>query len=91
MTGAFISLLLIVFVITLILSVNSLMKKQCSYIFTKPPADADKIEGIIRSLIKKNSGAEITVVTLGECAEADSILERLSDDFPQLHIIKNKI
>ena len=59
MTGAFISLLLIVFVITLILSVNSLMKKQCSYIFTKPPADADKIDGYAKAAVELLAGAKI--------------------------------
>ena len=90
MSGAFISFMLVIFVITLVLSVSKILKKQGAFIFTKTPSDPDKIEWAIRELIWKNPDAEIAVVALGKNPESNIILDRLANDFPQIHIIKNK-
>lgn len=89
MESAYISLLIIFFVIVLILSVGSIIKRQTSFIYTKV-SNPYNAECSVRKLIRENPHAEIVIIVCEELPEADEILERLQDDFQQIHIIKIK-
>ena len=89
MSGAYISIVLILSVIFIILLLGGLAKKQSSYIYTHSCGNADSIEAEIREMLRKNPDSEIVVVTYGDVSETEEILEKLKNDFPQLHIIKN--
>ena len=88
MSGAYISIVLILSVIFIILLLGGLAKKQSSYVYTHSCGDADSIEAEIREMLWKNPCSEIVAVAYGNDNETEEILEKLKNDFPQLHIIK---
>ena len=88
MSGAYISIVLILSVIFIILLLGGLAKKQSSYIYTHSCGNADSIEAEIREMLRKNPDSEIVVVIYGKSIEAVEILKMLEKDFPRLHIIK---
>lgn len=59
--------------------------------YTKVENNADSIEVTVREILWKTPHSEIAVITYGEDPEAEEILERLKEEFPQIHIIRKKI
>lgn len=88
MSGAYISIILILSVVFIIIMISSLLKSQSSCIYASISEEADNIEGEIREMLWKNPDSEIVVVIYGKSIEAVEILKMLEKDFPRLHIIK---
>lgn len=88
MNGAFITLILALSVIFIIICISAFTKKQLSYFYTEVENNADSIEVTLREIIWKTPNSEIVVITYGKDAEAEEILKRLKNEFPQIHIIR---
>lgn len=88
MNGAFITLILALSVIFIVICISAFTKKQLSYFYTEVDNNADSIEVTIREILRKMPASEIVVITYGKDAEAVEILQRLKNEFPQIHIIR---
>ncbi|MBO5060813.1 MAG: hypothetical protein J6C82_07865 [Clostridia bacterium] len=85
LAAAIITVLSVIFIIT---ALECLCRKKVSYILTTSGEIADNIEVRLRVLLKKNPRSEIFVADNSHTDEAKIILEKLSADYPQIHIIR---
>lgn len=77
-------LILSVIFITVLSSV--LIKKSTDRIITKIEDDPDYVEAQLREILKKHPDSEIYIANKSKNAESYQIIEKLSCDFPQIHI-----
>jgi len=78
-------ILIIVFFLTCL---ECILRKRVSYIVSTINDDSEIIESRIRELIFLNPKSEIVVLCTPWNPETLTILEKLSDEYSQLHIIK---
>ncbi|MDD6735989.1 MAG: hypothetical protein PUE13_06750 [Clostridiales bacterium] len=87
MNSLFISLILVLTVIFIIISADALLSRKYSCIMTFAGKGDDDIECELRELMRKNPKSEIIVVDKTQSAETHTVLEKLEQDFPEIHII----
>lgn len=81
---AIIFVLVIIFVL---ICLECILRKKISYVVTKAIEDEHSIEIKIRDIITKNPSSEIIVICCLTNQETLLILNKLKDEFSQLHII----
>ena len=81
LSAAIIFSLSIIFIIIL---ANALIQKNMDDIVTK--VDEGSVEMQLRDLLKKYPKSEIYVCDTSQSEESRQILEKLSKDYPQIHI-----
>lgn len=79
------AVLIIIFVLLLL---ECLLRKRVSYIVTNLDVDEEAIEVKIRDIIYMHPNSEIIVFCTPKNPEYVSILNKLQDEFSQLHIVK---
>ena len=84
-TVAIIFILLIVF---FLICLECLLRKRVSYIISYLDDEIENIESKIHEIIFLNPNSEIVVICTPKCNETLTILDKLSNDYTQLHIIK---
>ena len=88
MNGLLISVIAVLLVIFLIISLECILRRRFSYIYTAVENAEDCIEAQLRILLRENPKSEVIVINKTQNAETDEILKKLSQDFPEIHIIK---
>lgn len=86
MNPASCALILILLVVFIIVLLSALTKKNIEKIITKTDDNPDFIEMQIRDILKKHPESEIYICNKSKNAESYEIIEKLSRDFPQIHI-----
>lgn len=87
MSGFILSVITVLLVIFIIIVIDAILKNRVSYIITSA-SEADAVEAQLRIIMKKNSESDIIVIDKTQSEESRQILDKLSHDFPQLHIVK---
>lgn len=88
MNALIISIVLVLVVIFLIISLDAIINHRLSYIVTEANDTQTCIEAQIRLMLKQNPNSEVIVIDKTQNDETKRILEMLSSDFPEIHIIK---
>ena len=88
MNALVISVIAVLLVIFLIISLECVMRRNFSYIYTTVEKAENCIEAQLRILLKKNPRSEIIVINKTQNPENEEILKKLAQDFPEIHIIK---
>ncbi len=88
MSALAISVTVVLAVVFLIITLECLLRHSVSYIFTQAADEEDSIEARLRILLRENPNSEIYVFDSSKTAETQIILEKLSEDFPGIHIVK---
>ena len=88
MSGFILSVILILVVIFLIVSLDAILSRRISYVVTETEYFENCIEAQIRLMLKQNPNSEILLIDKTQSEETEKILSILSQDFPQIHIIK---
>ncbi len=65
-----------------------LRKGICDRVLIYVKSSAKNTEGVVRSLMLKNPGAEIIVVDEGDSIELRKILDHLCQDYARVHIAR---
>jgi cellulose synthase/poly-beta-1,6-N-acetylglucosamine synthase-like glycosyltransferase len=84
-TIAIIFILLIVF---FLICLECILRKRVSYIISNLNEEQDVIESHIREIIFLNPQSEIIVICTPRDSETLTVLTKLQNEYPQLHIIK---
>ncbi len=87
MSAFAISVTVVLAVIFITILLECLLRHSVSYVFTHADDD-DSIEARLRIMLAENPNSEIYVFDSSKTAETKIILEKLSVDFPGIHIIK---
>ena len=82
---AIICILLIVFAL---ICLECILRKRISYIVSALNEDENDFETKIRKIILENPKSEIVVLCTAKSPEITTILDKLKEEFSQLHIIK---
>ena len=88
MNSLIISIIIILLVIFIIIATDTILRNNFSYVITSTEEVPDSIEAQLRIILKENPISDIIVIDKSESEESKQILEKLSADFPQLHIVK---
>lgn len=84
-TLAIICFLIVVFIL---ICLECFLRKRVLYFYESIDRDEEYIELKIRDIINKNPASEIIILCTPKHPDTITILDKLSIDFPQLHIIK---
>jgi len=82
------ALVFVLFVCFIIICLECILRKKISYIVKNLNENEDAIESQIRETIFKNPTSEIIILCTPKNSDTITILGKLQEDFPQLHIIK---
>ena len=82
------AIIFVLFVFFVLICVECILRKQISYIVKNINEDEDVIELQIRETIFKNPTSEIIILCTPKNPDTITVLDKLQEDFPQLHIIK---
>lgn len=87
MSNLCIAVVFVLCVIFVIIALDALLKRRYSSIMTFAGEHDDDIEIRLRTLMRKNPDSEIIVVDKSRSPYTHTVLEKLENDFPQIHII----
>ena len=82
---AIICILIIIFIL---ICLECILRKRVSYFYEIFDQDEEAIELKIREIIGTNPDSEIIILCTPKNPDTITILDKLTSDFPQLHIIK---
>ena len=86
MTSAGYAIILVLSVIFITVLLSVLIKRNTDKIITKIDDSPDFVEVQLRRILKENPKSEIYILNKSKNAESLEIIEKLSRDFPQIHI-----
>lgn len=87
MSNLCIAVVFVLCVIFVIIALDALLARKYSSIMTFAEEYDDDIEIRLRTLMRKNPNSEIIVVDKSHSQYTHSVLEKLENDFPEIHII----
>lgn len=82
------AIVFVLFVFFILICLECILRKRVSYIVANLNEDEDVIESQIRETIFKNPTSEIIILCTPKNPDTITILSKLEEEFPQLHIIK---
>jgi len=82
---AVICILLIVF---LLICLECVLRKRVSYVVSSLNKEEETFEAQIRDIISKNPSSEILIFCTARKPETIIVLEKLKEEFSQLHILQ---
>ena len=89
MSGLMLAIVISLIICFVIICTDCLLNRPLSYIFVPAESGDDNIEAKIRIILNENPTCEIIVIDGSNSAETNAILEKISVDFLQVHIIKS--
>ena len=87
MSNLCIAVLFVLLVIFIIIALDAVFGKKYESILTYAECGDDDIECRLRAIMRKNPNSEIIVVDKSQSAETRIILEKLADDYPEIHVL----
>lgn len=82
------AIVFVLFVIFALICLECVLRKKVSYIVKNLNEDETVIEARIREIIFKNPKSEIAILCTSKNPDTVTILTKLQEEYPQLHIIK---
>ena len=82
------AIVFLLFVFFILICLECILRERVSYIVTNLNEDEEVIESQIRETIFKNPTSEIIILCTPKNPDTITILSKLEEEFPQLHIIK---
>lgn len=78
----------VLFIVFFIICVECILRKEISYIVKNLNEDENAIEFKVREIVLKNPKSEIIILCTPKNPDTITVLDKLQEDFPQLHILK---
>lgn len=78
----------VLFIFFILICLECILRERVSYIIANLNEDEEVIESRIRETIFKNPKSEIIILCTPKNPDTITILTKLEEEFPQLHILK---